>query len=66
MVKADLKTRWAKLTEAILEKLNQQYFFHVVVNSVMLVIAIGIYLLKNYLVGHLLVAITLVGNRYLY
>ena len=54
------------ISEVIIEKMNQQYLFHAVVSSVMLLIALGVYLLKRYWWAILLVAITLVGNRYLY
>jgi hypothetical protein len=49
--------------KAIIEDINQQYLFHAVVSSVMLVIAVALYLLKRYWWAILLVAITLVGNR---
>ena len=50
----------------MIDEVNQQYLFHAVVSSVMLVIAVGLYLLKRYWWAILLVAITLVGNRFLY
>ena len=50
----------------VIDKLNQQYLFHAVVSSVMLLIAVGVYLLRRYWWAILLVAITLVGNRYIY
>ena len=45
---------------------GQQYLLPAVVSSIMLLIAVGIFLLKRYWWAILLVAITLVGNRYLY
>jgi hypothetical protein len=45
--------------------MSQQYLLHAVVSCVMLVIAVGIYLLKRYWWAILFVAFTLVGNRYL-
>jgi hypothetical protein len=42
-----------------------QSLLHAVVSSIMLLIAVGIYLLKRYWYAILLVAITLVGNQYL-
>jgi len=54
------------MPKSIVDKMNQQYLYHAVVSSVMLVIAIGIYFLKRYWWAILLVAITLVGNRYIY
>jgi NADH:ubiquinone oxidoreductase subunit 6 (subunit J) len=44
---------------------NQQNILHAVVSSIMLVFAIGIYLLKRYWWAILLVAFTLVGNQFL-
>lgn len=41
------------------------YLLHAVVSSIMLLIAVGIYLLKRYWWAILLVAFTLVGNQYL-
>jgi hypothetical protein len=52
------------IPRVIIEDLNQQYLFHAIVSSVMLVIAVGFYLLKRYWWAILLVAITLLGNRY--
>ena len=54
------------ISRSIIDKVNQQYLLHAIVSSVMLVIAVGVYLLKRYWWAILLVAITLVGNRYLY
>ena len=51
---------------SVIDMINQQYLFHAIVSAIMLVIAVGIYLLKRYWWAILLVAITLVGNRYLY
>lgn len=48
------------------QEISQQYLFHAVVNFIMLLIAVGIFLLKRYWWAILLVAITLVGNRYLF
>jgi hypothetical protein len=47
------------------EYINQQYSLHAVVSSIMLLIAVGIYLLKRYWWAILLVAFTLVGNQFL-
>jgi Trm5-related predicted tRNA methylase len=54
------------IPKLIIDEVNQQYLFHAVVSSVMLVIAVALYLLRRYWWAILLVAITLVGNRYLY
>lgn len=51
---------------SLIENIDQQYVLHAVVSSIMLLIAVGVYLLKRYWWAILLVAITLVGNRYLY
>jgi hypothetical protein len=48
-----------------ISEFNQQYLEHAIVSSIMLLIAVGIYLLKRYWWAILLVAITLVGNRFL-
>lgn len=53
------------IPEAVVQQINQQYILHAVVSSIMLLIAVGIYLLKRYWWAILLVAITLVGNQYL-
>ncbi len=52
--------------KSTIDKVNEHYLFNAVVSSVMLVIAVGLYLLKRYWWAILLVAITLVGNRFLY
>jgi hypothetical protein len=54
------------IPKSIIDEVNQQYLFHAIVSSVMLVIAVALYLLRRYWWSILLVAITLVGNRYLY
>jgi NADH:ubiquinone oxidoreductase subunit 6 (subunit J) len=53
------------LPNAVIQQINQQYLLHAVVSSIMLLIAVGLYLLKRYWSAILLVAITLVGNQYL-
>ena len=53
------------IPNAVVRQINQQYLLHAVVSSIMLLIALGIYLLKRYWWAILLVAITLVGNQYL-
>ena len=53
------------IPHAVVRQINQQYLLHAVVSSIMLLIALGIYLLKRYWWAILLVAITLVGNQYL-
>ena len=53
------------IPDAVVQQINQQYLLHAVVSSIMLLIAVGIYLLKRYWWAILLVAITLVGNQYL-
>ena len=50
---------------SVIDNINQQYLFQAIVGSVMLVIAIGLFLLKRYWWTILLVAITLVGNRFI-
>ena len=54
------------IPKSIIDEINQQYLFHAVVSSVMLVLAVGVYLLRRYWWTILLVAITLVGSRYIY
>jgi hypothetical protein len=54
------------IPKSIIDEVNQQYLLHAIVSSVMLVIAVALYLLRRYWWSILLVAITLVGNRYLY
>lgn len=49
---------------SLVERISQQYLLHAVVSSIMLMIAVGIYLLKRYWWAILAVAFTLVGNRY--
>jgi hypothetical protein len=49
----------------MIDKINQEYLFHAIVSSVMLVIAVGLFLLRRYWWAILLVAITLVGDRFL-
>jgi uncharacterized membrane protein len=53
------------IPRSLIDKINQQYLFQAVVGSVMLVIAVGLFLLKRYWWAILLVAITLVGNRFI-
>jgi hypothetical protein len=53
------------IPDAVVRQISQQYLLHAVVSSIMLLIAVGIYLLKRYWWAILLVAITLVGNQYL-
>lgn len=55
----------ALIPESLVSQMSQQYLLHAVVSCVMLAIAVGIYLLKRYWWAILLVAFTLVGNRYL-
>ena len=50
---------------AVVRQIGEQFLLHAVVSSIMLLIAVGIYLLKRYWWAILLVAITLVGNQYL-
>ena len=50
---------------SLIDNINQQYLFQAIVGSVMLVIAVGLFLLKRYWWTILLVAITLVGNRFI-
>jgi hypothetical protein len=54
------------IPKSTIEMVNRQYIFHAAVSSIMLVVAVGIYLLKQYWWAILLVAITLVANRYIY
>ncbi|HWB94254.1 MAG TPA: hypothetical protein VG605_20510 [Puia sp.] len=54
------------IPKSVIREINEQYLFHAVVSFVMLLIAVGVYLLKRYWWAILLVAITLIGNRYLY
>ena len=54
------------IARSMIDKINQEYLFHAVVGSVMLAIAVGLFLLRRYWWAILLVAITLVGNRFLY
>jgi len=51
--------------EIVIRQLNEQYLFHAIVSSIMLLIAVGVYLLKRYWWAILLVAFTLVGDRYI-
>ena len=53
------------IPDSVIRQINDQYLLHAVVSSIMLLIAVGIYLLKRYWYAILLVAITLVGNQYL-
>ena len=53
------------IPDAVVRQLNQQYVVHAVVSSIMLLFAIGIYLLKRYWWTILLVAFTLVANQFL-
>jgi NADH:ubiquinone oxidoreductase subunit 6 (subunit J) len=59
------QTRRESIPVTVAQQINQQYLLHAVVSSIMLLIAMGIYLLKRYWWAILLVAITLVGNQYL-
>jgi len=52
------------IPDAVVQHIQQFYLQHAVVNSVMLLIAVGMYLLKRYWYTILLVAITIVGNQY--
>src|ERR1700761_7484172 len=56
----------ALIPESIVDRVSQQYLLHVVVSTIMFVIAVGIYLLKRYWWAILLVAITLVGDQFIY
>jgi hypothetical protein len=51
------------IPDTVIQQINQQYLLHAVVSSIMLLIAVGLYLLKRYWWAILLVAITLVGNQ---
>lgn len=51
--------------DSLVSQMSEQYLLHAVVSCIMLAIAVGIYLLKRYWWAILLVAFTLVGNRYL-
>lgn len=53
------------IPDAAIRQINQQYVVHAIVTSIMLLFAIGIYLLKRYWWTILLVAFTLVGNQFL-
>ena len=53
------------IPDTVVQQINQSYLQHAVVSSIMLLIAVGMYLLKRYWYAILLVAITLVGNPYL-
>ena len=53
------------IPQSDVQQINEQYLLHGVVSSIMLLIAVGIYLIKRYWYAILLVAITLVGNQYL-
>jgi NADH:ubiquinone oxidoreductase subunit 6 (subunit J) len=53
------------IPDAVVRQINQQYVVHAVVSSIMLLFAVGIYLLKRYWWAILLVAFTLVGNQFL-
>jgi hypothetical protein len=63
------QTRWELnsplIPETVVQRINESYLQHAVVNSIMLLIAVGMYLSKRYWYAILLVAITLVGNQYL-
>lgn len=50
---------------SLVSQISQQYLLHAVVGSIMLLIAVGLHLLRRYWWAILLVAFTLVGNRYL-
>jgi hypothetical protein len=54
------------IPRSLIDNINQQYLFQAVVSSVMLFISVGLFLLRRYWWAILLVAITLVGNRFLY
>jgi hypothetical protein len=53
------------IPDSLIRQVRQQYVLHAVVTSIMLLFAIGIYLLKRYWWAILLVAFTLVCNQYL-
>lgn len=53
------------IPDSLVSQMSRQYLVHAVVSFIMLLIAMGIYLLKRYWWAILLVAFTLVGNRYL-
>lgn len=53
------------IPDTVVRQITDQYLLHAVVSSIMLLIAVGIFLLKRYWYAILLVAITLVGNHYL-
>ncbi|MDO6435692.1 hypothetical protein Q4E93_34075 [Flavitalea sp. BT771] len=53
------------IPDTIVQHINQSYLQQAVISAIMLLIAIGMYLLKRYWYAILLVAITLVGNQYL-
>lgn len=59
------QTRRELAPNVVVQQISEQYLFHAVVSSIMLLIAVAIYLLKRYWAAILLVAITLVGNQYL-
>jgi hypothetical protein len=54
------------IPEILVRQINQQYVLHAVVSSIMLLIAVAMYLFRRYWWTILLVAITLVGNQYVY
>ena len=53
------------IPDTVARQIEGQDLLHAIVSSIMLLIAVGIYLLKRYWYAILLVAITLVGNQYL-
>ncbi len=54
------------IPRSMIDRINQQYLFRAIVGSVMLVITVGLFLLRRYWWAILLVAITLVGDRFIY
>ena len=51
--------------DSVVEHIQQFYLEHAIVNAIMLLIAVGVFMLKRYWYTILLVAITLVGSRFL-
>ena len=65
LIISELLRSYRTRRELVSPLIPEQYLLHAVVSSIMLLIAVGIYLLKRYWWAILLVAITLVGDQYL-
>jgi hypothetical protein len=51
--------------DSVVQHIQQFYWERAILNAVMLLIAVGVFLLKRYWYTILLVAITIVGSQYL-